>query len=165
MGRFAAGEAPEADAIVADAILRIGGEIEALAVPQLRGVVLGGGYGRGEGGVRESVKCKMESVECRLSNDLDFFAITDEGADEGRAAPRIAAALEPVSAEWTRNLGIDVDFTVKTPWRLKHDMERLMVQELLHGYADVAGEKGEILFAGLEKREPSALPWMEAARL
>ena len=40
-----------------------------------------------------------------------------------------------------------------------------MVQELIHGYVDVAGEKGEVLFAGIERREPSDLPWMEAARL
>ena len=40
-----------------------------------------------------------------------------------------------------------------------------MVQELIHGYVDVVGEKGEVLFAGIERREPSDLPWMEAARL
>ena len=40
-----------------------------------------------------------------------------------------------------------------------------MVQELVHGYCDVAGEKGERLFAGIARRAPSELPWMEAARL
>ena len=171
MGRFVAGDAPELDRALADALAAIGREIDAMRIPSLAGVVLGGGYGRGEGGVREckveSVKCKVEGMpvaECRLSNDLDFFAITKEGATDADAAA-VARALEPLSRRWSEKLGIDVDFMGRTPWRLRHDQERLMVQELVHGYVDVAGEKGEVLFAGIERREPSDLPWMEAARL
>ena len=171
MGRFVAGDAPELDRALADALAAIGREIDAMRIPSLAGVVLGGGYGRGEGGAREckveSVKCKVEGMpvaECRLSNDLDFFAITKEGATDADAAA-VAKALEPLSRRWSEKLGIDVDFMGRTPWRLRHDQERLMVQELVHGYVDVAGEKGEVLFAGIERREPSDLPWMEAARL
>ena len=58
-----------------------------------------------------------------------------------------------------------MDFAVKTPGRVRRDRERLMVQELLHGFADVAGEKGEKIFAGIERMDASRLPWMEAARL
>ena len=50
MGRHVAGEAPELDAMVDEALRGIGAEIDALRVPRLKGVVLGGGYGRGEGG-------------------------------------------------------------------------------------------------------------------
>jgi len=60
---------------------------------------------------------------------------------------------------------VDVDFAVKTPWRLKHDEERIMVQELVRGYSDVAGRKGEVLFSGIAKIDAAKLPWMEAARL
>lgn len=171
MGRFVAGDAPELDRALADALSEMGGEIDAMRVPLLAGVVLGGGYGRGEGGLRE---CKTDNgngkreepsaVACRLSNDLDLFAITEEGATDADAAA-VAAALEPLSRRWSEKLGIDVDFTGRTPWRLRHDQERLMVQELLHGYVDVAGAAGESLFARIERREPSDLPWMEAARL
>ena len=173
MGRFVAGDAPELDRALADALAAIGREIDAMRIPSLAGVVLGGGYGRGEGGARgelkvQSSKFKVESsksdVACRLSNDLDFFAITKEGATDADAAS-VAKALEPLSRRWSEKLGIDVDFTGRTPWRLRHDQERLMVQELIHGYVDVVGEKGEVLFAGIERREPSDLPWMEAARL
>ena len=170
MGRFVAGECPKLDRLVAESLVAIGREVSEMRIPLLFGVVLGGGYGRGEGGAREckveSVKCKVEGMpvaECRLSNDLDFFAITKDGTTDVDAAA-VAKALEPVSRRWTEKLGIDVDFTSKTPWRIRHDQERLMVQELIHGYVDVAGATGEELFAGIPRREPSELPWIEAAR-
>ena len=154
----------------------IADEIGALRLPRLRAVVLGGGYGRGEGGVR-SLEFRVQSLEFRvpgsefggagsetLSNDLDFFAVTEEGASAAEIAA-IGAALEPVSRRWTDRLGVDVDFTVRTPWRLRHDQERVMIQELIHGYFDVAGRKGAEMFKGIEGRPPSAFPWSEAVRL
>ena len=155
MGRHVAGEMPELDRLVEESCAEIGAEIGALRIPRLAGVVLGGGYGRGEGGAMASA----------LSNDLDFFAITEDGAPEAESVASIGAALEPVSKRWKERLGVDVDFAVKTPWRLKHDETRLMVQELVHGYYDVAGAKGETLFAGIERREPGELPPGEATRL
>ena len=176
MGRHVAGDVPELDRLVDDACAEIGREIDALGVSRLAGVVLGGGYGRGEGGVRE---CKAESfeegrgkreegrgaVDCRLSNDLDFFAITEDGVPEAETIAAIGEALKPVSEKWTMKLGVDVDFAVKTPWRLRHDEERIMVQELVRGYFDVAGKKGEDLFSGIDRIAAAKLPWMEAARL
>ena len=155
MGRHVAGECPQLDRLVDEACASIGSEVAALKLSRLAGVVLGGGYGRGEGG----------AIECRLSNDLDFFAVTEPGAPESEAIAEIASALEPVSKKWTAELGVDVDFAVKTPWRLKHDEERLMVQELLRGYFDVAGRKGEELFAGIRGADAAELPWSEAVRL
>ena len=173
MGRHVSGNCPELDRLVDDACAEMGREIDSLCIPRLAGVVLGGGYGRGEGGVREckveSVKCKVEegrgSDECRLSNDLDFFAITEDGVPEQETIAAIGEALKPVSEKWTKKLGVDVDFAVKIPWRLKHDEERIMVQELVRGYFDVAGKKGEELFSGIAKIDAAKLPWMEAARL
>ena len=169
MGRHVSGNCPELDRLVDDACAEMGREIDSLCIPRLAGVVLGGGYGRGEGGVREvkSVKLKVESEERRnaLSNDLDFFAITEDGVPEQETIAAIGEALKPVSEKWTKKLGVDVDFAVKTPWRLKHDEERIMVQELVRGYFDVAGKKGEELFSGIAKIDAAKLPWMEAARL
>ncbi len=154
MGLYVAGEAPAMDRRVGEAIKAIGAEIDALRVPRLQGVVLGGGYGRGEGGVGDNA----------LSNDLDFFAVTEEGASAAEIAA-IGTALEPVSRRWTEQLGVDVDFAVRTPWRLRHDQARVMIQELIHGYFDVAGKKGAEMFKGIEVRPPSAFPWSEAVRL
>lgn len=155
-------DSPELDALVDDVVRNVGREVEGLRIPRLSGVVLGGGYARGEGGV---VVAADSGEPPRLSNDLDFYVVTEDGADEADIA-RIGEMLKPVSAKWTERLGVDVDFcTAKTPWRLRHDQERLMIQELVHGYCDVAGKKGEELFAHVERREPSALPWNEAVRL
>ena len=156
MGRHVAVECPELDAKINEACRAIGAEIDALKVPALAGVVLGGGYGRGEGGIGE---------DSTLSNDLDFFAITEDGAPEAESIASIMEALQPVSEKWAKKLGVDVDFAAKTPWRLKHDESRLMVQELLRGYFDVSGKKGEELFSHIERRSADGIPWNEAARL
>ena len=153
-------DCPAADRLVDDAIRAIGAEIDALAIPRLLGVVLGGGYARGEGGVVDA-----EGSAPRLSNDLDFYVVAEDGASPADLAA-IAAALRPVSEKWTARLGVDVDFSPpKTPWRIRHDEERLMIQELVHGYCDVAGKPGAELFADVARRDPSALPAMEAVRL
>ena len=76
MGRHVEGECPGLDLLVDDACAAIGREIDALALPRLAGVVLGGGYGRGEGGARGH----------GLYNDLDFFAITEDGASAAEIA-------------------------------------------------------------------------------
>lgn len=148
-------QSPDADRIVDGAILGVRADLDRLAVPGLAGVVLGGGYGRGEGGVKP---------DGTLSNDLDFFAIAAEGATD-RDAAAIAAALSPLGADWTARLGIDVDFTAKAPFRLRHDADRLMIQELLRGHADVWGAPGTTLFAGIPLRDAADLPWTEAIRL
>ncbi len=160
MGAHVAGIDPELDMLVADAIAGIGAEISALHLPRLRGVVLGGGYGRGEGGVKIA-----DDGTHRLSNDLDFYVVAQDGSSSAEMAA-IGAALSGVSAKWTTRLGVDVDFcAAKTPWRMRHDQDRLMIQELLHGYFDVAGERGESMFEGIARMDPKDLPWLEAARL
>ena len=160
MGRHVAGEAPDMDRLVADSIREIGSEIGAARVPGLRGVVLGGGYGRGEGGV-----AVLPDGQRRLYNDLDFYVVVADGSSAAEMEA-VRRALEPIARRWSERLGIDVDFCPpKTPWRIRHDQERLMIQELLHGYFDVAGETGDALFKDVARREASALPWTEAVRL
>ena len=140
MGRYVAGCAPEMDELVDAVAWGIGRQIEAMRIPRLRGVVLGGGYARGEGGVRE-----VDGHQT-LSIDLDFYVVAEDGSSDAELAA-IGDMLAPVSESWTRKVGVDVDFCpAKTHWRMKHDRERVMIQELLHEYFDVAGEKGEILF-------------------
>jgi hypothetical protein len=160
MGTHVAGDAPDMDRLVDETVAGVGADIEALRMPGLWGVVLGGGYARGEGGVLES-----SDGARRLYNDLDFYVVATPGASSGDISA-VADALAPVSERWTARVGISVDFCApKTPWRIRHDQDRLMIQELLNGYVDVAGEKGAVMFSGVERRPPSAFPWQEAARM
>ena len=156
MGRHAAGDAPEADCLVERALREIGAEIDACRLNGLRGVVLGGGYARGEGGV---------AADGSLSNDLDFYVVVENSATANEVSA-ISAKLGGISRRWSAALGIDVDFCEpKTTWRLHNDQERLMIQELVHAWCDVAGESGESLFAGVKRLAPDELPPVEAARL
>ena len=159
-GRAYAYRSEAADRIVEAAVRGVGEEIAALGIPRLGGVVLGGGYGRGGGGVVGG----PGAGEVRLYNDLDFYVVSEKGASAADLAG-IEAAIRPLGEKWTAALGVDADFCVKTPWRLRHDQERLMVQELVRGYCDVAGKSGEELFRGVERRDAGALPWSEAVRL
>lgn len=158
MGRHVAIDAPELEQLVDDAIAGVGAEVEALEIPHLLGVVLGGGYGRGEGGAFD------DGGMLRLYNDLDFYVVADDTSSAGDLAA-IGEALAPIGERWTRKLGVDVDFCpAKTQWRIHHDQERVMIQELVRGYFDVAGQKGETLFAHIERRPAESIPWMEAVR-
>ena len=77
----------------------------------------------------------------------------------------MAGALAPIGEAWTARLGVDVDFVVRTPWRIKHDEARVMIQELVRGHVDVAGRPGAELFKDIVRRPPEDLPWTEAVRL
>lgn len=159
--RAHAWKSPAMDRVVEDAIRGVGADVAALDLPALAGVVLCGGYGRGEGGVKIDPATGREG----LSNDLDFYVVTTPDASRADAE-NIDRRLAEVGAAWSGRVGIDVDFSpAKTPWRLHHDQERLMVQELVRGYADVAGRPGSELFAGVERRDAATLPWTEAVRL
>ena len=64
-----------------------------------RAVVLGGGYGRGEGGA---------TPEGALCNDLDFFVIPHDGI----SADSLQSAFRHLGRKWKEILSIDVDFFI-----------------------------------------------------
>ena len=159
MGRHLAADAPDMEALVDETAAGIGAEISALRLPDLRGVVLGGGYARGEGGLLEG-----PGGARRLSNDLDFYVVVPDGAEGARAAA-VSAALAPVARRWSEKTGVDVDFSPpKTVRRMLRDERRVMIQELVRGYEDVAGEPGARMFAPIRLLPESEIPWTEAAR-
>lgn len=147
---------PEIKKLLDCVLPEIAGEIDTLRLPHLRAVILGGGYGRGEGGVLHT------SSGSRLYNDLDFFVFS-EGADVKNAG-RINSALKELSDRWEKRLGIAVDFgPVKNLNSLRRVGHTLMFQELLRGWKPVWGN------ADLQKWIPhldvSELPYSEAVRL
>ena len=134
----------------------VAAEVEALHLPKLAEVVMGGGYGRGEGGVRHTPQGD------KLYNDLDFFVFSRRASKRERRA--IEAALKPISEHWEKELGIAVDFSpVKNLSALRRVGSTLMYQELRRGWKPVSGNaEFDKYFPELDAAE---LPVSEAVRL
>jgi len=131
-------------------------EIGALHLPKLAGVVLGGGYGRGEGGIRRTPEGD------RLYNDLDFFVFA-RGANR-REAARIDRELQLLAERCGKELEAAVDFgPVKNLAALRRVAATLMFQELRRGWRPVWGDADPTRF--IPELAPEALPFSEAARL
>ncbi|MBO4633327.1 MAG: hypothetical protein J5858_15530 [Lentisphaeria bacterium] len=155
-GRYTPVPDPAIETVLKSAIEGIAGEIETLHLPKLRAVVLGGGYGRGEGGVRHTPDGG------KPYNDLDLFVFSED-ADPGEAA-RIDRSLKKLAEPWEKKLGIAVDFgPVKNLDSLKSVSHTLMFQELLRGWQPVWGHAE--LEQWIPALEASDLPYSEAVRL
>ncbi|MBP5182086.1 MAG: hypothetical protein J6331_03545 [Lentisphaeria bacterium] len=134
----------------------LSGQIGTLHLPKLAGVVLGGGYGRGEGGVLHTPEGSC------LYNDLDFFVFT-RGAGK-RDAEKIGCELKKLSLPLEKELGIAVDFgPAKELSDLKKVQSTLMYQELLRGWKPVWGEVR--LEEHIKLLDADKLPCSEAIRL
>ena len=147
---------PEVETLLDEALPRLAAEIDALGLPKLAGVVLGGGYGRGEGGVLRTPEGD------KLYNDLDFFVFADN-ADKAELA-KIDRELPKLAEPWEKRLGVAVDFgPAKNLSALKNVARTLMYQELRHGWRPVWGDVD--LDTQLPDLPPDKLPFTEAARL
>lgn len=140
-----------------EALPSIGESIGQLKLSYLAGVYLGGGYGRGEGGVYVN-----EEGKARLYNDLDFFVLT-EGASKKQCV-ELSHQLRLIEEDWTKRLEVEVEFG---PAKELKDLPRmsntLMYQELKHGHFQVYGPSG--LLKVLPEVSPENLPYMEGIRL
>ena len=115
-------------------------------------VVLGGSYGRGDGGVR------LDRENGILYNDLDFFVFARKRSEKSEKL------LKEISERFEHELKIDVDFSrIHTLEDIKRTAPRLMMQELKRGYHLVCGE--DLLAGHLPELPANALPFSEACRL
>ena len=115
-------------------------------------VVLGGSYGRGDGGVRSDRENGI------LYNDLDFFVFSRKKSDGGEKL------LKEIAGKYEKELKIDVDFSrIMSVEEIKRNGSRLMMQELKRGYHLVYGE--DLLAEYLVSLPAEELPFSEACRL
>ncbi len=115
-------------------------------------VVLGGSYGRGDGGVRQD---KENGI---LYNDLDFFVFARKKCDNAEIL------LKEIAEKYEKELKVDVDFSsIMTIGDIKNNAPRLMMQELKRGYHLVAGE--DLFEEYLPELPAEQLPFSEACRL
>jgi hypothetical protein len=133
------------DALSADVKQQLGDNLVAL--------ILGGGYGRGEGGV-----VLIEGRES-LYNDLDMaIVVKNKQAD-------VLSGLAAVSKKYAGELGIHVDFshplTVDDVRRLPH---WLLWYDMLNGHKVLYGPE-DILTANMPAYMHDAIPTIEATKL
>lgn len=140
----------EADEKLASVLARIANDIAALNLPKLKGVYLGGGYGRGEGG-------------SPVYNDLDFFVLADNASEEEK--DDIAVALDVIAMTYAPQFyeGFHVDFCrAKNRRDFRKDEDRIMIQEFLRGFVPVFGKAESLSF--LHQTDAAELPVTEATR-
>jgi hypothetical protein len=127
-------------------------EKEASAVAGLRGLLLGGGYGRGEGGVW----WPEAEAEPQLYNDMEFYVF----------APKVEAA---VIGKWIHEgetrFGIEMEFKVMSPEAFARAEPSMFYYDLLAGHVRVAGEASWVDALPERLREARAIPPEEASRL
>jgi len=106
---------------------------EIIPAGRLTAVILGGGYGRGEGGV-----VRKENGEAGLFNDYDMFIIVNGLSASARS--KYNAALRRASELLTSALGLEVDFSpLKNRQELAGLPATMMWYELKHGHRVIYG--------------------------
>jgi hypothetical protein len=132
-----------------------GAVVEAVG-DDISGLVLGGGYGRGEGGVH------VVAGEERVYNDYDFFVVVPYSSRPRRKA--VSAKLAAVKAAVEPGCGIHVDFSPPMPEAsLPNTPEELMFMELRAGHHVVIGRPD--ILSTMSAYDISRPPLEEGARL
>ena len=115
-------------------------------------VLLGGSYGRGDGGVR------IDRENGILYNDLDFFVFAEKRSVDDEKL------LKEIAEKYEHELKVDVDFSrIMSVKDIKNNAPRLMMQELKRGYHLVCGE--DLIAKYLQEIPAEKLPFSEACRL
>lgn len=128
-------------------------DTEKLLGDKLVGLILGGGYGRGEGGVE-----LIDGKECPY-NDLDFTLVVKNAQD----VP--AQALLDLTAVYAKRLKIHVDFSRPlTVAAIQNWPSWLMWHDLLNGHIVMSGPQ-DILSANAPEHVKVHPPKIEALRL
>lgn len=119
-------------------------------------LILGGGYGRGEGGV-----FLVNDAE-RVYNDLDFFVFSPDLNPFKKSV--IKSKLQHLHHTLSSRYGFDVDFSSPIPYSSLPKMRiSLMLYDLLMGHKVISGNPH--LLSALPKWQASDIPRSEGLRL
>ena len=154
--RYTALPCPALEAELDCALAELATAIDALQPPKLATVILGGGYGRDEGGILHTPSGD------RLYNDLDFFVFAQDATRQERL--QIDQTLASLVPQWSEKLQVAVDFgPAKNLSDLPKVARTLMYQELLRGWKPVWGKID--LSSHISALPADELPVTEAMRL
>ena len=123
---------------------------------RLEAVLLGGGYGRGEGGV-----CRTPDGD-RPYNDLEFYVFLRGNRHLNER--RYSRALHVLGEILTPQAGMDVEFRIASLGELESDEVSMFSYDLVSGHRWLIGN--EALLAGCDRhRTAENIPIAEATRL
>ncbi len=121
-------------------------------------LVLGGGYGRGEGGI-----LLEEGRNPKLFNDLDFFVVSKTNSAEEKKA--LDDFFKKISKKWEEKLEIEVDFGYpRTVEYIANRLNVMMWKEMALGCAVVVGDKAKFE-KDFSSAKSSIIPPREIAKL
>jgi len=123
---------------------------------KIEGLLLGGGYGRGEGGVLRTAEGD------RPYNDLEFYALL---RGDCRVNEKFhGAALHKLASELSAAAGLDVEFKILSRHKLQSSPCTMFYHDLVQGHKRLVGP--EALLDGSERhRQGGNIPLSEATRL
>ncbi|HKX61861.1 MAG TPA: hypothetical protein VJS65_08450 [Verrucomicrobiae bacterium] len=123
---------------------------------RLEAILLGGGYGRGEGGVLKT------TVGDRPYNDLEYYVCVR--GSRFFSCRRSQSQLHHLAAEMTTRAGIDVEFQVVSRDSLCRSPVSMFYYDLIAGHRWIWGDT-TLLDACGHLRSARAIPALEATRL
>lgn len=130
--------------------------LQAVGPKNLTALVLGGGYGRGEGGI-----CCVNGEE-RPYNDYDFFVVVPFTSRSRRRF--VVQQLQALRHDLEPRCGIHVDFSPPMPLsRLSTYPQELMFLEAKRGHRVIYGPEG--VFDALPDYDEKNIPLEEGTRL
>jgi hypothetical protein len=154
--RFTIDGSPELESRLESLCRAAGGKLQGLiAGKRLQGVVLGGGYGRGHGGVLRT------SEGDQPYNDLEFYVFLRGPRLAGQH--RYGPAIQALSDELTGNAGLHVEFKIDSLLRLRSSPVSMFSYDLVTRHRVIHGRD---LFHGCEAHlDAPEIPASEATRL
>lgn len=155
--RFTIDGSPELESQLQELCCRVSGEVRSIVPPtRLAAVILGGGYGRGEGGVLRT------SAGDRPYNDADFYVFVrgNRLLAERLYGEKLARLSERLSA----TAGFHVEFKLYSLARFLQEPTSMFSYDLVWGHRVVYGPRG--LFDDAPHHFKAAeIPVSEATRL
>lgn len=157
MKRFTLNGSDSLESHLAEICRQVREGIEGIIPPaKLEGIALGGGYGRGEGGL-----LRTESGDAPY-NDVEFYVFVR--GNSWANARRFGGALHRLAEELTAWARVEVEMKIISLAKLRRSPPSLFYHDLIMGHRWVLGEENG--FKGCERhREAALVPPAEATRL
>ncbi len=155
-GRFTAVGSAEAEAVTEAIVAEVAAAVrQAFSGPELRALLMLGGYGRGEGGVDRS-----GPVE-RPHNNLDFLIVAEDS--EGKRLPELRARLAATVAPIVQKHGIGMDTGATTVGRLRRAPSLILWYDMRFGHKTILGDAD--LMPGMTHFRLERIPAWDARNL